>query len=80
MIMIPTQRLNSSIQSIDGTLTGSTTPSLSGPWNNNSEEVFHIPQSSITGASPSDSLVSYPSTEVQLVYSTVLVDRVIKHL
>ena len=49
------------------------------------EGVFRIPQnSSITGASPSDSLVSYqgyslgefyPSAEMQSVYSTAPADR-----
>ena len=50
----------------------------SGPENDNNERVLHIPQSSsITEASPSDCLVSssghleesYPSAEMQLVYS-----------
>ena len=51
---------------------------------NDNEGVFCIPQtSSITGNSPSDCLLSYsghllretyPSTDVQLVYSTALAD------
>ena len=51
----------------------------SGPKSDGNKGVFHIPQSSsITGASPSDYLVSYPghslgesylSTEMQSVYS-----------
>ena len=54
----------------------------SGPESNDNEGVLHIPQSSnITGASPSDYLVSYPghmllgsysSAEMQLVHSTAL--------
>ena len=51
--------LNSSIWSIDGTLIDITTPGQSGPGSNDSERVLHIPQSSRTGTSPSDGLVSY---------------------
>ena len=60
------------------TLSGATTPSQCGPGRYGNKGVFHIPQSSsITGASPSDCLVSYqrhslgesyPSAETQLVY------------
>ena len=51
----------SSIWPIDRTLLGATTLSQSGPGNNDNEGVHHFPQSSsITGASPSDSLVPYP--------------------
>ena len=50
---------NSSIWPIDGTLTGVTTQSLSGPGSNGNEEVLHIPQSSRTEDSPSDGLMSY---------------------
>ena len=70
---------NSSIWAIDETLSGATTPDLSRPGNDGSEEVLRIPQSSsITGVSPSNCLVSYPghslgdsypSAEIQLVYS-----------
>ena len=70
----------SSIWSIDRTLSGATTPGQSGPGSNKNEGVLHIPQSSsITRASPSDCLVSYPghslgesypSAEMQTVYST----------
>ena len=59
-----------------------TTPSQSGPESDGIEGVLHIPQSSnITGASPSDSLMSYLGhllgesysfAEVQSAYSTVL--------
>ena len=50
---------NSSIWAIDRTLSGATTPSQSGPGSDGNEGVLCIPQSSsITGASPSDSLVS----------------------
>ena len=56
----------------------------SGPRSDGNEDVLHIPQSSIiTGTSPSDCLVSYPrhslggsypSTEVQSVYSIAPAD------
>ena len=69
---------------IDRTLLGATTPGQSGLGSNGNKEVFCIPQSSrITGASPSDCLVSYPghslgesypSAEIQLVYSIAQVD------
>ena len=50
----------SSIWPIDTTLSGVTTPSQSGPVSDGHKGVLHIPQSSnITGASPSDCLVSY---------------------
>ena len=50
----------SSISPIDRTLTGATTPGQSGLGSDGNEEVLCIPQSSsITGASPSDCLVSY---------------------
>ena len=32
----------------------------SGPWSNGNKGVLHMPQSSKTGVSPSDGLVSYP--------------------
>ena len=62
-------------------LSGATILGQSRPGSNGNEGVLHIPQSSsITGTSPSDCLVSYqghllgegsyPSAEVQLVYST----------
>ena len=51
----------SSIQPIDRTLSGATTPGQSGPGSGCNEGVLRIPQSSsIAGASPSDCLVSYP--------------------
>ena len=51
---------NSSIWHIDRTLSGATILSQSGPRSNANEGKLHIPQSSsIPGASPSDSLVSY---------------------
>ena len=55
---------------IDGTLI----LTQSGAGSNGNEGVLHIPQSSRTGASPSDG-VSYPSAEVQLVYSIIPADR-----
>ena len=45
---------------IDGILTATTTPSKSGLGSNGNERVLHILESSRTGASPSDDLVSYP--------------------
>ena len=74
---------NSSIWPIDKTLSGATTLGYSGPGSNGNEEVLHIPQSSKTGASPSEGLIlypgysleeSYPSAEMQSVYSTAPVD------
>ena len=69
---------------IDRTLSGATTLGLSGPGSNGNEEVLCIPQnSSITGTSQSDCLVSYlehlleesyHSAEMQLVYSTAPAD------
>ena len=44
-----------------GTLSGATIPVQNGPGSDDNEGVLHIPQSScVTGASPSDCLVSYP--------------------
>ena len=76
----------SSIKPIDRALSGATTPGQSGLGSNGSEGVLRIPNSSsITGTSPSDCLVSYPghslgrgvsypSAEVQSVYSTALAE------
>ena len=51
---------NSSIWVIDRTLSGTTTPGQSGPGSDDNEEGLRIlPNSSITGASPSDCLKSY---------------------
>ena len=66
-------------------LSGATTPGQSGPGSNGNEGVLRIPHSSSTaGTSPSDCLVSYlghslgkgsyPSAEVQSVYSTAPAD------
>ena len=64
---------NISIWPIDKALSGATTPDLSGPGSNGDKEVVFISQSSsITGASPSD--CSYPSAEMQSVYSTAPAD------
>ena len=38
------------------TLISTTTPGQSEPGNNGNEETFHIPQSSRSGASPSDAV------------------------
>ena len=52
---------NSSIGPVDKTLSGATTPVQSGPGSDGNKGVLHIPQRfSITGATPSDCLVSYP--------------------
>ena len=74
----------SSIWPVDRTLSGATTPSQSGPGSDDNKGVLRIPQSSsITGTSQSDYLVSYPadllagsypSAEVQSVYSTAPTD------
>ena len=62
----------SSIWPIDRALSGL---GQSGPGSDGNKGVLCIPQSSsITGVSPLDSLVSYPSTEMQLVYSAALAD------
>ena len=73
---------NSSIWSIDRTLSGATIMGQNGPGSNGNEGVISTPQiSSITGTSPSDCLVSYQghfwvvsysSAGMQLVYSTAL--------
>ena len=54
MIIILRKWLNSSIWPIDGTLIGMTNPSQSRPGSNGNDGVLHIPQSSSTGASSSD--------------------------
>ena len=70
---------NTPIWPIDRILSGATTPGNSGPGSNGNERVLRIPQSSsITGASQSDCLMSYPGhtlgefypyAEMQSVYS-----------
>ena len=61
----------SSIQPIDRALSYATIPSLSGPGSNGNEGVLCIPQnSSITGTSPSDYLVSYPGHSLGEFYSS----------
>ena len=74
----------SSILPIVRTLSGETTPGQSGHGGNGNEGVLHISQSfRTTGTSPSDCLVSYPghsleesypSAEMQSVYSIAPVD------
>ena len=63
------------------TLLSATTPGQSGLGSDGNEGMIHILQSaSITGASPSDYLVSYPghlsypSAEMQSLYSTTPAD------
>ena len=80
---------NSSIWPIDRTLLGATTPGQSGPGSNGNERQLHISQSSsITKASLSDCLESYlghllgetyPSAEMQLVYSAALANWSVQH-
>ena len=54
---------NSSISSIDRTLSGATTPCKSGPGSDGNKGVLCIPQSSsITGAAPSDFLYHIQDT------------------
>ena len=75
---------NSSIWPLDRTLSGASTPDQSRRGSDGNEGILLILQSSsITGASPSNCLVSYPghllgeesylSAEMQLVYSTALI-------
>ena len=52
--------LNNSVWAIDWKQTSTTTLGLFGPGSNGNDEVFHIPQSSWIGASPTDGLVTYP--------------------
>ena len=76
--------LNSSVWPINRTLSGATTPGHSWSGSDGNEAVLCIPQSSsITGASSSDCLMSYPGhcggglTRLQRCrqrYSTALVD------
>ena len=75
----------SSIQSIDGTLSGATIPGQSGPGSDGNEGVLSILQNfSTAGTSPSDCLVSYIRTlargvlEVQSEYSTAPADWAIQ--
>ena len=51
-----TKWLQSSIWSIDETLTGITTSGQSGPGSNGNDEVLHIPQNSRTWAFLSDAV------------------------
>ena len=69
---------------IDYTLSGATTPDQSRPGSHSNDGLLHIPQSSKTGTSPSDCLMSYTghslvqsylSAEIQSMYSTASVDR-----
>ena len=72
---------NSSIGPIERILSGTTTPSQSGPGSNGHKGALHIPHSFKAGTLPLDFLLcqnqethgkgSYPSAEMQLVYSTV---------
>ena len=58
--------------SIEGTLSGATTPGQSGPRSNDNEGVLHIPQSSsLSGTSLSECLVSYPGHSSGWSYPSV---------
>ena len=75
---------NRSIESIDRTLSGATSQDQSGPGSDGNEEILYIPKSSsIIRALPLDYFMSYPghllgesypSAEMQSVYSTVPAD------
>ena len=52
--------MNSSIWHIDGTLIGTFNPGPNGAGSNSNNSVLCISESSWTGASLSDGLVSYP--------------------
>ena len=75
---------------MDRALSGATISDHNGPGSNGNEEAFRIPQRpSIIGTSPSDCLVSYPghslgesypTAEVQSVYSTAQADWVIRRV
>ena len=65
----------SSIQPIDRALSTATIPGQSNPESNWNEGLLRIPQSTrISGSSPSHSGGSYPSAEVQLMYTTAPAD------
>ena len=65
--------LNSSICLIDRILSGS---SQSETGNNGYEGVLHIPQSSKTGASPSDDVMSYPEHSMGESYTSAVMQTV----
>ena len=71
-----------------GPQTGTNNSSQSGPESNGNEGVLHISKSFRTGTSPSDVVWcqdtcwlqrSYPSVEMQLVYSTASADWATEH-
>ena len=59
---------NSFIWPIDKALLDATTLGQSGPGSDGNERVLHIPQSSKTGALPSDCLMSYPGSDAGSVF------------
>ena len=73
---------NSSVWSINRTLSGATTPVKSGSGSDGNEEVLQIPQRSTAGTKKSDGLQyaylerSYPSAELQSEHSTASADWV----
>ena len=60
ILILSKKKMSCSIWPRDGTLSGTTTPSYSGPGNNGNEVTFPIFQSSKTRVSLLDGLVSYP--------------------
>ena len=69
--------LNSSIWPIDKTLSGTIIPGQNGPGSDGNEGTLYIPQiSSITGASWSDCLVSYPGHSLERSYSSAEIQSV----
>ena len=65
--------ITNSIWPTDKTLSGATTPDQCEPGSDSNEGILHIPQSScITGASPSDVLVSYQGHSLRESYPSAL--------
>ena len=63
---------NSSIWPIDRTISCATTPGLGEPGSNGNEGVLYIPESSRTGASQSDGLMSYPGHSLRESYPSAV--------
>ena len=63
--LLKVQMPNSSVWLIGRTLSDATTLRKSGSGSNGNERVLYIHQSSKTGASPADSLVSYPWSSLE---------------
>ena len=68
---------SSSIWLIERTLSGGATPSQTGTGSDGNKEVFRMLQrNSITGASPSNFLVSYPGLLLEVSYSSAGIQSV----